>query len=190
MTLRDVKKDRTRAAIVAAAERLFRERGYDGTTVAQIAADADVGTRTFFRYFASKEDTLFPDVELRIATAVDTLKNRGRDESPAAALLRSLDVAGLTGPGDPASLDALRLQLLREVPSVAGRAILLQRRAEQQISRALLEAYPGRFDELSASALVGAFVGAFTSASDAAQADGSHSSREDIRAAVARALGL
>jgi AcrR family transcriptional regulator len=59
--LRERKKARTKAAIQRHAVRLFREQGYDATTVEQIAEAAEVAPSTVFRYFPTKEDLVLTD---------------------------------------------------------------------------------------------------------------------------------
>jgi AcrR family transcriptional regulator len=55
------KRERTRTRLLEAALELFVERGYEATTVAQIAARAGVTEMTFFRHFPSKESVLLDD---------------------------------------------------------------------------------------------------------------------------------
>lgn len=53
-----VRKQRTRAAILEAAERLFDDPGYDATTMQDIATLAEIGLGTLYGYFVSKEELL------------------------------------------------------------------------------------------------------------------------------------
>ncbi|MDF2938118.1 MAG: TetR family transcriptional regulator [Paenibacillaceae bacterium] len=59
--LRERKKIKTRATIRMTAMRLFREQGYQATTVEQIAEASEISPSTFFRYYASKESVVTED---------------------------------------------------------------------------------------------------------------------------------
>jgi AcrR family transcriptional regulator len=71
-----------RFAIARAAIKLFSERGLDATTIDEIAAEAGVSPRTFFRHFPSKEEAAFPDHEDRIAELRRQLATRRPAVSP------------------------------------------------------------------------------------------------------------
>jgi AcrR family transcriptional regulator len=58
-SLRDKHKNQTRRALRDAALKLFASQGYDATTTEEIAEKAGVSTRTFFRYFPTKEHVLY-----------------------------------------------------------------------------------------------------------------------------------
>lgn len=164
MSLRERKRARTRQALVDAATELFERRGYDETTIADISAAAEIGARTFFGYFASKEELLFPESDARVRATLDAIATRSPDDGPTEVLLRALgDVAGasdeLVSP-----LAALRIRLIQTVPAVRGRALQVQLDAQREIARHLAEAFPDRLDLVRAAALTGAFVGAITNA--------------------------
>jgi AcrR family transcriptional regulator len=83
---RERKKLETREALQEAARRLFAEQGYDATTVKEIADAADVAERTFFRYFASKEDLLLPDLVSRFQAFERATAARPAAEPPLTAI--------------------------------------------------------------------------------------------------------
>ena len=74
--LRERKKQRTREQIVEAAMKLFAERGYHATTIADIAEAADVAPRTFFSYFPSKEAVVFHNVDRNLDALAAALRDR------------------------------------------------------------------------------------------------------------------
>jgi hypothetical protein len=71
-----------RDALVAAAFQLFLERGYEQTTIDDIVALAGVGRRSFFRYFPSKEDVVFPDHERCLADMTAFLSSAATNTNP------------------------------------------------------------------------------------------------------------
>jgi AcrR family transcriptional regulator len=164
MSLRERKRVRTRQALVDAAAELFDKRGYEGTTIADIAAVADVSTRTYFSYFASKEDVLFPEADARVKAALTAIDERRPGEHPTAILLRALGELGDAGDDLVGPMAGLRLRFMRSVSSVRGRALQRQLDAQTEIAARLQAAFPDELDEVEAAALVGAFVGAIAGA--------------------------
>src|SRR5579859_6945012 len=82
--LRERKKARTRASLREHALRLFREQGYQATTVEQIAAAAEVSPSTFFRYFPTKEDLILrDDMDVRM---LEAFSRQPADLAPVAAI--------------------------------------------------------------------------------------------------------
>src|SRR6476469_1997576 len=126
MSLRDRKRARTRQALVDAATELFARKGYDETTIADIAAAAEIGARTFFSYFGSKEELLFPEYDARVRAAVDAIATRGPDEGPADVLLRALGEVHRTSEEMVGPLAVLRMRMIQTVPAVRGRALQVQ----------------------------------------------------------------
>jgi AcrR family transcriptional regulator len=190
-SLRERKRNRTRQALVDAAVELFERRGYERTTIADIAAAADVSTRTFFSYFSSKEEVLFPDADARVQAALTAIDERRPGERPTEILLRALGELGDAGDDLVGPMGALRLRFVRSVPSVRGRGLQRQLDAQTEIANRLHTAFPDEIDEVEAAALVGAFVGAIGGALEVLLRDGDMDPgtvREQMQRATAVAL--
>ncbi len=86
---RERKKRETSEAIQIAARRLFAEHGYAATTIRQIADEADVSERTFFRYFQSKEDLLLPDVVAFFGAVQSAIQARPIEEAPLTSIFEA-----------------------------------------------------------------------------------------------------
>jgi AcrR family transcriptional regulator len=167
--LRERKKARTRAEIQRQALRLFRERGYEATTVAQIAEAAEVSESTFFRYFPTKEDVVFWD-ELD-PLIFEAFKTQPPELSAIRALHESIrDVLARTSATEQADLSE-RLELLLSVPPL--RATLLDglRGPMRLLAEAVAERAGRSPDDPTVRALAGAVMGVGLSAMFAAAED-------------------
>jgi AcrR family transcriptional regulator len=116
--LRERKKQKTKEAIHRAAMRLFQKRGYEETTVEQIAAAAEISPSTFFNYFPSKDDVVMLDIYDPMT--INMLKERPKDESLNDAFRRVLE--GLEAIFDrDRELVLARGRLMMEVPELRAR---------------------------------------------------------------------
>ena len=136
MGLRERKKEQTRRAIEDAAFRLFAERGFQATTVADIADAADVAPRTFFAYFPSKEDVLFADFEETAEALAERLRGRPAGESTFDAL-RDWITGLLPDLEADEDREALRHRLCSEYESIAAHERHLMARFEAIIAESV-----------------------------------------------------
>lgn len=130
--LRERKKAATRSALTAAALRLAVQRGVDGVTTEDIAEAAGVSARTFFNYFATKEEAFVADDVERARRFV-----AGVAAAPADAdvwdLLRRTAVTTLATTGLPSREQRLKEQLVRTSPTVVAEVLATFGRLEQEL---------------------------------------------------------
>jgi AcrR family transcriptional regulator len=131
-----------RRELAAAAMELFAAKGYEATTVDEIAARAGVARRTFFRHFRSKEEAIFPDHDDTLVRAEAVLNAAPAHEHPLDTVCRGIKEVMRMYAASPA-VSVERYRLTREVPTLREREIASVARYERLFTRYLL----GHFDE-------------------------------------------
>jgi AcrR family transcriptional regulator len=160
-SLRERKKARTRASIREHALRLFREHGYDGTTVEQIAEAAEVSPSTFFRYFPTKEDVVLrDDLDDRILGA---FARQPASLTPVAAVRAAIREAVETF--TPEEWEELReaAELNLTVPEIRARIMDELARTIDAMADALAKRTGRPADDLAVRTYVGAVFGVMLS---------------------------
>jgi AcrR family transcriptional regulator len=155
--LRERKKQQTRESIATTALALFSSRGYHATTVADIAAAADVSERTVFGYFATKEDILFSDhlaLERDLARA---LEQRG-DES-ALDTLRAFVVENVGRFDEQARI---RWEIVSHDELLLTHQRMRQAAFREVIAQAIAEELGEDADDLRPQLVAAAVIAAFT----------------------------
>lgn len=137
LSQRSAQKRATREALAEAAVRLFADRGFDETTVGEIAAEAGVTERTFFLHFPTKQAAAFPDhqeylEQFRLALAarpdgVDVLEH-----------LRLVTGVGMRLK-EQSQIRRPRMRLLARVPALADHDARMDRDYEEVIADHLIE---------------------------------------------------
>ena len=131
-----------RRELAAAAMELFSTKGYEGTTVDEIAARAGVARRTFFRHFRSKEEAIFPDHDDTLIRAEAVLNAAPAHEHPLDTVCRGIKEVMKMYAARP-EISVSRYKLTREVPTLREAEIASVARYERLFTRYLL----GHFDE-------------------------------------------
>jgi AcrR family transcriptional regulator len=137
---REVKKQRTRQALIDAARRLYLEKGLEGTTVAQIARLAEVAPRTFFTYFETKEDVFLGPGDASIERLVEAIRQRRPGQPILAALREGL---GADRPPSPTEAAPGLAALLRH-PAIEARLRERWNGWEDRLAQAIAEEVAAR----------------------------------------------
>jgi AcrR family transcriptional regulator len=160
VSLRERKKAETRQRIQDEAMRLFLERGYDATTVEEIAAAAGVSHMTFFRHYPSKDDVVVTDDYDPLLA--ELIRARPATEHPVERV-RATVLAGLAAVyADGRDTILARAQLIQSTPALRARALENQRDTEALFAAALAPA--GGEDSLEVQVLAAACVAALVTA--------------------------
>ena len=177
--LRERKKARTKAAIQQHAMRLFATRGYQATTVEQIAAAAEVSPSTFFRYFPTKEDIVLYDALDPVV--LEAFRAQPADLSPIQALRGAMGQLFDDLPPEQLALQQERDALIRSVPELRARMLDEFAKSLELFAEIVAERVGRRPDDPAVRTLAGAVIGVGISAWYTA---GHHASPKDYLAVM------
>jgi AcrR family transcriptional regulator len=202
---REAHKEQTRAALLRAAERLFAESGFQATTVRAIADSAGVTERTFFRYFASKDDLVANDMSEWLAKLEKALHSTDPSLPVLVALeqaiLATLDepgpVAGWLFPSDTTGVPGAKTSATSGVAALIAEIIVrwLPASDPSQVEGSAHPVAARRvIDRFHATVLARVGVGivrtAIVAASQTAALNGHSANLEDIKAFVVQGFAL
>jgi AcrR family transcriptional regulator len=156
--LRERKKAQTRAAIQSHALRLFREQGYDATTVEQIIDAADVSESTFFRYFPTKEDLVLQDDYDPLIVEAYKAQPPGLPPIPAIRATFGALFAHMSAQQQAEQRE--RVALVLSVPKLRAAMLDEYAKAMQLLAATMAERAGRRPDDFAVRTIAGAVVGA------------------------------
>jgi AcrR family transcriptional regulator len=184
--LRERKKQQTREKIAQVALQLFAERGYDHTTLAEIAEAADVAPRTIFAYFESKEDILLCGER----SFLDDLKRR-LDERPAGRTTVDALRAFLSEIPPQDEDDLLRKKVMSDNPELQMKAHAGHTRLEPMLAESIAKDLGAQPDDLQPMLAAASVTAAFISVRDrifAAEEGGEPMTHEQAMATLDQVL--
>jgi AcrR family transcriptional regulator len=134
--LRRRARDAVRAEIAETAFQLFTQHGFEETTVDDIALAAGLSRRSFFRYFASKEDAVLGMLHTVGDAIAAELAARPAGEPPWTSLRRALDVLVTTYLGD-STMALARFRLIHQTPALRTTLLDKQDRWQRSLAQVL-----------------------------------------------------
>jgi AcrR family transcriptional regulator len=136
VSLRERKKRLAQATIEETALRLFQQQGYEQTSIQDIADAVMMSPRTFFRYFASKEEVLFGPMRTVLLDGLHFLREMAPTESPHAALRATIEYLAGKCQQQRANF-LLRYQVAMQTPSIASMYLYVLIEAEPAMCEVL-----------------------------------------------------
>jgi AcrR family transcriptional regulator len=188
MSLRERNRARTATEIAEAAVRLFDERGFDATTVADIADEAGVSVRTFFRYFRTKDDVVFAGHERFLAGLCETVAEAARQGDECTVLSTTIRrFARFLRLHDEVTV---RIRLVTTDERLFSRVLAVRATWEQALAEALAAAKGKRAAGLDERILANSVVGALQVALELwlAQGEGHDDLDQLVRQALERSV--
>ena len=186
---RSARGERTRAALRRAAQVRFLAQGVEETSAEQIAGDAGVSLRTFYRHFASKHELLFSDYDASLAWFRVALESRPADESVTEAVLAAI----YSFPFDREAMYEIAALRARELDQRHVEQHIRQVQAEFAVEveqHLLRQGAPEAGDDRFLLTVTAQCVAAATFAAVDAWMRGPHSDLEELSRLTAQALRL
>jgi AcrR family transcriptional regulator len=159
--LRERKKQQTREKIARVAVKLFAERGYDHTTLADIAEAADVSPRTIFSYYESKEDILFCEEDVFLDMLMQMLEERPPGTTTVDAIREFF--SSIEPPDEQARL---RKKIVSETPALDMRVSAQHSRMEPLLVESIAKDLGAGPDDVRPLLIAASMTAAFMSVRD------------------------
>jgi AcrR family transcriptional regulator len=178
--LRERKKRETREALARAGLELFVERGYDATTLADIADAAGVSTRTIFAYFPSKEDILFSSLQTTCDALALALAERPEGQDAFDALREFI----LSSEHEKSELDHKLEQVIADSETLHRHKRARIAQVQELLAAAIADDLGAGPDDLRASVAAASLTAAFEVLERQERGVQAPRSNEDIAAAI------
>jgi AcrR family transcriptional regulator len=165
--LRERKKQRTRELIADTARELFFERGFDAVTVAEIAREADVDTKTVYNYFPSKPELFYHRLEEFEQAMIDAVRDREAGVSILAAFGRFvLDQQGVLGQADASDRLRAITRTIVESPTLLAHEQQVFARFTASLAEAIADETSAHPSEVTPWVVANALIGVHRSLID------------------------